>query len=205
MQTRIKFCGMTRLQDVHQAVGLGVDALGFVFVQESARYLTVEQAQILLAKVPPFVARVGLFMNAESAYIQDVLDKVRLNMLQFHGSETEEFCNSFNMPYLKAVPMGSIASVAGFCSQFPSVAGVVLDSHTKGKMGGSGEKFEWSRVPPDLDKPIVLAGGLNAGNIATAIQTVRPYAVDVSSGIEAGTGAKDLAKMELFVKEARHV
>ena len=203
MQTRIKFCGMTNHQDVQRAIDLGIDALGFVFIEESPRYLTIQQAQELLEKVPPFVVKVGLFMNSASEHISDVVKNVRLDLLQFHGDEDEEFCLQFQYPYLKAVPMRTTTSVSDFCLNFPSATGFVLDSHAMGKMGGSGQTFEWSKVPKNLTKPIILAGGLNPDNVATAIHSVQPYAVDVSSGIEASKGIKDPAKMEHFIKEVR--
>ncbi len=201
MRTRVKFCGMTRIQDVRRAISLGVDALGFVFVKASPRALTTKQAQELVAGIPPFVMTVGLFMNAETVDIQNVLKNVRMDILQFHGNEDQQFCEQFNVPYLKAVPMGSTDLVNEFCSRHPSATGFVLDSHATDTMGGSGEKFTWSRVPSELDKPVILAGGLTPGNVAEAVRTVRPYAVDVSSGIEVSKGIKDIDKMQRFVQE----
>lgn len=203
MQTRIKFCGLTRQQDVQHAVTLGVDALGFVFVKKSARNLDVDNAVDLINEVPPFVNRVGLFMNAPASEVENVLKRVRLNLLQFHGDEEEVFCKQFNMPYLKAVPMASTASVTDFCRGFSSATGFILDSHAQGQMGGSGEKFSWDEIPNKLNKPIILAGGLSIENVAEAISVVHPYAVDVSSGIETSKGIKDPAKMEQFIKEVR--
>ena len=203
MQTRIKFCGMTKQQDVLRAIDLGVDALGFVFVSDSPRCLTLEQAQRLIKKVPPFVVTVGLFMQSNKNYIEEVLNAIRLDLLQFHGDEDEEFCAQFQRPYLKAVPMASISSVADYCEKFPSATGFILDSHALSKMGGSGEVFEWSKIPKSLNKPVILAGGLSANNVADAIRAVQPYAVDVSSGIEASKGVKDLVKMEHFIKEVK--
>ena len=201
MQIRIKFCGLTRQQDVQHAVALGVDALGFVFVKKSARNLDVDNAASMINEVPPFVNKVGLFMNAQASEVEEVLKQVRLNLLQFHGDEEEIFCSQFNMPYLKAVPMASTTSVTEFCQRFPSATGFILDSHAQGQMGGSGEKFSWSDIPDTLDKPIILAGGLTIENVAQAVRVVRPYAVDVSSGIETSKGIKDPAKMEKFIKE----
>ncbi len=203
MQTRIKFCGMTSQQDVQNAIALGVDALGFVFVQESSRNLSIEHAKVLLRNIPPFVVKVGLFMDTEAGEVQNVLAQLHLDLLQFHGEESENFCKQFVRPYLKAVPMSSTVSATDFCANFPSATGFVLDSHGMGQMGGSGEVFDWSKIPQNLDKPMILAGGLEPNNVAEAIRAVRPYAVDVSSGIEASKGIKDLAKMEHFVKEVR--
>ena len=201
MKTRIKFCGLTRKQDVQHAVLLGVDALGFVFVNESARNVDVDNAASMINEVPPFVNKVGLFMNAQAAKVEDVLKHVRLNLLQFHGDEDESFCKQFNMPYIKAVPMASTASVENFCQEFISATGFILDSHAQGQMGGSGEKFSWDEIPGNLNKPVILAGGLTIENVSEAISVVQPYAVDVSSGIETSKGIKDPAKMEQFIKE----
>ncbi len=201
MKTRVKFCGMTRIQDVQSAIALNVDALGFVFVKSSPRYLDVETAEKIIQKIPPFVVKVALFMNAQASEIENVLKMVRFNLLQFHGDEEEQFCTQFDMPYLKAVPMGSVSSLSDYCQAYSSATGFLLDSHAKGEMGGSGEKFTWTKLPEDINKPIILAGGLNPDNVAEAIRTVHPYAVDVSSGIETSKGIKDPAKMEQFIKE----
>lgn len=201
MQTRIKFCGLTRKQDVQTAIGLGVDALGFVFVEKSVRNIDIDTAMDLVRDVPPFVIKVGLLMNAPVADVENVIKFVKPNLLQFHGDEDEVFCKQFNMPYIKAVPMASISSLEDYCDQYATATGFILDSHEQGKMGGSGQKFIWKELPNSLEKPIILAGGLTVANVAEAIRVVRPYAVDVSSGIEAGKGIKDPAKMEQFIKE----
>ena len=204
MQTRVKFCGMTRAQDVRHAVDLGVDALGFVFVKDSPRSLKTEQARQLVGEVPPFVMTVGLFMNAETGHVRNVLNNVNTNLLQFHGEEDEEFCRQFSLPYVKAIPMGSTTSVVDFCSRYPSATGFVLDSHAKGEMGGSGNKFAWSQAPSGVAKPVILAGGLTPYNVAEAVRVVQPYAVDVSSGIETVEGVKDVDKMRHFIQEVRN-
>ena len=204
MQTRIKFCGMTKQDDVQHAISLGVDALGFVFVQNSPRYLTIDEAKILFDLIPPFIIKVALFMNSNAADVLNAINELRFNLLQFHGEEDEEYCNQFDIPYLKAVPMGSTHSVSEYCAKYLSATGFVLDSHVSGQMGGSGEKFAWDCVPTKLAKPIILAGGLTPENVAEAVRVVQPYAVDVSSGIEASKGIKDPVKMNMFVKEVRH-
>jgi len=188
MRTRIKFCGLTRIQDVQKAVALGVDA-------------DIDMAIKLIRQVPPFVIKVGLFMNAKAEDVEHITNNVNLNLLQFHGDEEEKFCAQFDMQYLKAVPMASIESVEEFCAGYGSATGYVLDSHAKGEMGGSGEQFVWSNIPKNLGKPLILAGGLTKDNVAQAIQTVAPYAVDVSSGIETSKGIKDPVRMEKFIKE----
>ena len=192
---------MTRNQDVQCAVALGVDALGFVFVEKSARNIDIDTAVNLIRDVPPFIIKVGLFMNAQMEDVEQVVKHVKLNLLQFHGDEEEGFCSQFDMPYIKAVPMASTSSVENFCERYVSATGFILDSHAQGQMGGSGESFAWENIPKKLNKPIILAGGLTVENVAEAIRVVRPYAVDVSSGIEAGKGIKDPAKMEQFIKE----
>ena len=201
MRTRVKFCGMTQARDIRRAVDLGVDALGFVFAKDSPRNLAMEQARQLVGEVPPFVSSVGLFMNAEAGHIRNVLDNVGVNLLQFHGGEDEKFCRQFHLPYLKAVPMGSLTSVVDFCSCYPSAMGFVLDSHAADERGGSGKKFAWDRVPAKLAGPVILAGGLTPYNVAEAVRVVRPYAVDVSSGIEVSEGVKDVDKMRRFIQE----
>ncbi len=201
MQTRIKFCGLTRKQDVQHAVKLGVDALGFVFVDKSVRNIDIDTAVDLIREVPPFVIKVGLFMNSRVADVENIIKYVKPNLLQFHGDEDEMFCKQFNMPYIKAVPMASTESLEEFCEHYASATGFILDSHAKGQMGGSGKRFVWNELPKNLKKPIVLAGGLTVSNVAEAVRVVRPYAVDVSSGIEAGKGIKDPVKMEQFIKE----
>ena len=204
MPTRIKFCGMTRLQDVQTAVELGVDALGFVFVKDSPRYIEIHDAHRLSKSIPPSVNLVGLFMNPESSHVYEVLKHINLNYLQFHGQEDEAFCKQFNQPYLKSIAMGSDISISEYCRKYPSATAFLLDSHVEGQMGGSGESFTWNPLPDDLDRPIILAGGLTAENVADAISVVQPYAVDVSSGIEASKGIKDPVKMRQFVKEVKN-
>ena len=192
---------MTRQQDVQHAVALGVDALGFVFVKDSGRNIDVDTAVNLIREVPPFVIKVGLFMNAQASDVEHVLKHVQLNLLQFHGDEEEDFCVEFDLPYLKAVPMASTKSVTDFCQHYGTATGFILDSHAQGQMGGRGEKFSWTDIPANLNKPIILAGGLTTDNVAEAVRVARPYAVDVSSGIETSKGIKDPAKMEKFIKE----
>jgi len=201
MKTRIKFCGMTRQQDVQLAIELGVDALGLVFVDKSERNVGIEQAKKLISDIPPFIVKVGLFMNANPTDVTTKLQSLNLNLLQFHGDEDEAFCKQFDRPYLKAIPMGSVASIDAFISNFPTATGFLLDSHSQGQMGGSGEKFSWQDVPQNIAKPLILAGGLTPENVHQAKSIVQPYAVDVSSGIETSKGIKDPAKMAKFIKE----
>ena len=200
--TRIKFCGITRSEDMATAVSLGVNALGFVFCSPSPRALDIGVAQKLLSNCPPFITRVGLFMDQEASTIKDILAHVPLDLIQFHGSESESFCASFKRPYIKSIAMRAGQANALF-EQYPSAQALLLDSNDLGQPGGSGEVFDWQSIPTQVNKPVVLAGGLNADNVAAAIKQVRPYAVDVSSGIESDKGVKDKIKMKQFVKAVR--
>lgn len=203
MRTRIKFCGITRLEDALAAARLGADAVGLVFTARSPRQLSIEAARAIALALPPLVTRVGLFMDNNATEVAAVLHDVPLELLQFHGNEDADFCRVFAKPYLKAVPMMDVGDVAGYAAWFPDAAGFVLDSHRAGAAGGSGRSFDWSRVPAGLGRPLLLAGGLVPGNVAQAIAAVRPWAVDVSSGVESAPGIKDHAKMRAFVDEVQ--
>lgn len=202
-RTRIKFCGITRADDACLAAELGVDAIGLVFTRKSRRFVGVSQARAIRRALPLFVTAVALFMDDEPSWIEEVIAMVQPDILQFHGNESPGFAASFARPYFKAVPMGSVTDVIAYAAQHPDAAGILLDSHAGGAMGGSGEAFDWSRVPRNAGCPIVLAGGLDADNVAQAIATVRPYAVDVSSGIESAPGIKHALKMRRFVEAVR--
>lgn len=201
-RTRIKFCGMTRRDDIDAATALGVDAIGLIIAEPSVRRLTPEQASRLVAGLPPLLSKVLLCMDNAPTLVRDAIDASAPQWLQFHGTETAAECEAFGLPYLKAVPMGSLADDAAltrYIDRFPSAAGFVLDSHAGGKAGGSGERFDWSRAPC-LSRPWLLAGGLNPDNVADAIRATRPFAVDVCSGIESAPGIKDIERMQHFVE-----
>ena len=200
-RVKIKICGLTRAEDVQAAVKAGADAIGFVFTA-SPRRISIDKAIELSAYVPGGVLRVGLFLNQDRSEIERVTASVPLDILQFHGSETEQECNRFKLPWLKAVAMENAESVKVAEQDFPGAAGLLLDSHSKGKRGGSGRLFDWS-LSRTVEKPVWLAGGLNAENVRRAIQIVRPYAVDVSSGVESEPGIKDPTRMKAFVKAVR--
>ncbi len=203
MRTRIKFCGLTRPGDVRLAVELGVDAIGFVFAAGSPRRLSLEQVPGLRAAVPPLVDAVALFMDASGSEVLDVVRALRPNLLQFHGSENDAFCRSFGLPYIKTLAMGPGAEdPLSARKRYPSAAAFLLDGHAPGQPGGRGERFDWGLVP-DLGRPLFLAGGLTPDNVGQAIRQGRPYAVDVSSGIEHAPGLKDGEKMQHFVEETR--
>jgi len=200
-KVKIKICGLTRAEDVQAAAAAGADAVGFVFAA-SPRRVSVETALRLAGYVPEGVLRVGLFMDQASSEIGQVVGSVPLDMLQFHGSETEPECMAFGKPWLKAVAMQDAASIERALRDFPGAAGLLLDSHAKGQRGGSGRTFDWSLSKP-VAKNIWLAGGLNADNVGDAIRAVKPYAVDVSSGVEIEPGIKDAARINAFVRAVR--
>lgn len=202
MRTRIKICGITRPEDAVEAARLGADAIGLVFYNKSPRAVTPSQAAEIVAALPPFVTTVGLFVDPEPVNIELVLAQLSLDLIQFHGNETPEFCANFGRPYLKAIRMREGVDLAAERQRFSDARGLLLDTYQPGTPGGTGEAFEWDRVPKDLASSIVLAGGLRSDNVAAAIQQVRPYAIDVSGGVEASKGIKDAAKMAAFFKNA---
>lgn len=204
MRVRIKVCGMTREEDTVAAARLGVDAIGLVFYPKSPRHVNVQQAHRLVASLPAFVTVTALFLDPDERQVRDVLDNVRVELLQFHGGEPAEFCRSFNRPYIKAVPMGSRADLAEYVRRHSGAAALLLDSHAAGQKGGTGVSFDWGSVPKVDGPPLILAGGLNVDNVATAIRIVQPYGVDVSSGVESKPGIKDAMKMEVFVREVNN-
>ncbi len=199
-RTRIKICGITRAEDAEAAALLGADAIGLVFVPESPRAVDAECARVVLGRLPPLVSSVGLFRNAEPAEVRAVLAAVPLAWLQFHGDETPDYCAAFGRPYIKAVPMGAGAAVEDYAARFVSAAALLLDSHGDAKIGGSGEAFDWDRIPAACTKPLILAGGLGPDNVEAAVRRVRPWAVDVSSGVEAAKGIKDPLRLAAFIR-----
>jgi len=190
------------------ACALGVDAIGLVFYEKSPRIVTIADANKLLAEIAPFVTVTGLFLNADRDRVSAVLREVKLDLLQFHGDETAEYCSSFGRPYIKAIPMGDRYleqnSTTGYAQSHPDALGFLLDSNAVGSAGGTGKTFDWQKVPV-FEKPVVLAGGIDCGNVENAIRTVRPWAIDVSSGIEKERGVKDHTLMKNFVQEVRLV
>lgn len=200
-KTIIKICGLTREEDVQAVVEAGVEAVGFVFT-ESPRRISIEAAIRLVGYVPPGVLRVGLFLDQAREEIARVVEAVPLDVLQFHGRESEQQCRVYNLPWLKAVAMEHADSAIQAERKYPGAMGLLLDSHKAGQRGGSGKVFDWSISRP-VTKPIWLAGGLNVGNVGRAIRLVKPYAVDVSSGVEAAPGIKDASKVMAFVKAVR--
>jgi len=202
--TRIKFCGLTRAEDVRLAVELGVDYLGLVFAAGSPRQLSLSQACELRALVPEEIAVVALVMDDAAASIRSIIEQVRPDLLQFHGHEQDTDCAGFGVPFFKVIAMGGDRQEHGLtAAAYPSAYGLLLDGHAQGEQGGSGQRFDWTRVPAGLGKPFLLAGGLCPDNVAAAIHTARPWGVDVSSGIESSPGVKDADRMRHFVEETR--
>lgn len=199
MRVRTKICGITRVEDTLIAAQAGVDAIGLVFYAKSPRAVSVEQAQKIIAALPPFVSTVGLFVNASRAEVNAVLSQVPLDVLQFHGDETPAECEGFARPYFRALRMQPGVDIAHLAEQYSSAQGILLDAWVPGVHGGTGERFDWARIPSVLAKPLILAGGLNADNIGQAIEQVQPWAVDVSGGVEASHGIKDADKVRKFL------
>lgn len=204
-RTRIKICGITRENDLDDAVRLGADALGFVFYPPSPRFIEPSIAEKLIARLPPFVMSVGLFVNEDPARVRTVLDTVPLQLLQFHGDEDATYCRQFGLPYLKAARIRPGFDLLEYAASFPDACGLLLDAYVEG-YGGAGKTFDWNLIPPQLPLPIILSGGLDARNITTAVQALRPWAVDVSSGVEAEgrKGIKDAARMAAFIAGVRN-
>lgn len=202
-RTRIKCCGMTRVEDALLAVKSGADAIGVVITLRSKRCVSLAQARDIVAAMPPFVTTVALVMDDEADLVREVLHVVRPTLLQFHGRETDSWCAQFDHPYLKAVAMGDGVAALSQLSAFPGAAGLLLDGHGLGEAGGSGKTFDWTLMPAALSQPLLLAGGLHAGNVGKAIRAAQPWAVDVASGIEAAPGIKDAGRMAAFIAAVR--
>jgi phosphoribosylanthranilate isomerase len=203
MPTRIKICGITRVEDALAACAAGADALGFVFHPPSPRHVAPDTARQIVAALPPFVCAVGLFVDREADEIERTLEHVPLDMLQFHGDEAPEACARFGRPYLKAVRMRPEVDLLEYARRFGDARGLLLDAFVSGTHGGTGTRFDWGLVPANLPMPIVLSGGLTPENVAEAVQALRPWAVDVSSGVEADKGIKDAQRMRDFIAGVR--
>lgn len=203
--TRIKICGITREQDIHAAVYAGADAIGLVFYDKSPRAVSVQRAAQLVAELPPFVTTVGLFVDAEEKFVREVLAAVPLDVLQFHGDETPEACARYGRPWLKAIRVRPGLDLLQCAARYAGAQALLLDAHVQGVPGGTGATFDWSLIPEGLSRPVILSGGLHRGNVADAIAQVRPYAVDVSSGVEVEKGIKDAARIAAFVNEVNKI
>lgn len=201
VRTRVKICGLTREEDALCAAALGADAVGLVFYPKSARCVTVMQARRIVTALPPFVTATGLFVDADPAYVRAVCAEVPLALLQFHGSESPEYCASFGVPYLKAIRMAEGVSLQDLGRDYAAACGLLLDAWHPTEPGGTGLSFDWTRARQELPVPVVLAGGLTPENVGEAIRACRPCAVDVSSGVEVARGIKDPGKMAAFIRE----
>ena len=203
MATAVKICGITRRADAQEAARLGAHALGFVFYAKSPRNIANERAAEIVKAVPPFVTTVGLFVNPAVREVEYVLKEVPLNLLQFHGEEPADFCAQFGVPYIKAVRVKTGLDLLQYAQFYGAARGLLLDAFVEGTHGGTGTAFDWNLIPRGLPLPVILSGGLNPANVAAAIRRVAPWAVDVSSGVEASPGIKDPQKIAAFMKEVR--
>jgi phosphoribosylanthranilate isomerase len=201
MRTRVKICGFTRVEDAVCAASLGVDAIGLVFYPPSPRHVDIEQAVEIVKALPAFVSVVALFVDEQEARIREVLQRVSVDCLQFHGDESPEACRLYGKRYMKAVRMQEGIDISDLALQYHDAAWLLLDAYHPGAKGGTGSRFDWELIPEHCALPIILAGGLDADNVRLAVQAVRPYALDVSSGVEAGKGVKDALKMAAFLGE----
>ena len=202
-RTRIKICGVTRVEDARQAAALGADSIGLIFHPASSRAIGVEDALAIRRDLPPFVTVTAVFLDDSEDWIAQVLQRLRPDCVQFHGSESPEFCAAWEVPYIKAVPMGSIEDPQRFAERYDTAQGFLFDSNAAGRLGGSGDTFDWSKIPSSFAYPVVLAGGIRPSNVAEAISRVRPWGVDVVSGVEASKGIKDAALVEQFFEQVR--
>jgi len=200
MRTRVKICGITSVNDALCAVAQGADAIGLVFYAPSPRNVSIELARAIVKSLPPFISVVGLFVNAKKSEIDAVLADVKLDILQFHGDETADACEQYNLPYLKAIRVKISTNLLQCCDEFISAQALLLDAYSDTAYGGTGQVFDWKLIPPNLPKPIILAGGLTPDNVSQAIRIVHPYAVDVSGGVEQTKGIKSESKIEAFMR-----
>ena len=203
MAVRVKICGITRAQDLHAACEAGADALGFVFYAKSPRRVSAAEAAALVRELPPFVQSVGLFVDADPAFVEAVLETVPLDLLQFHGDETAADCARYGRPWIKAVRVNQDTDLLKCAADFDAARGLLLDAFVPGVPGGTGERFDWGLIPANLPKPVILSGGLTPDNVAEAVRAVRPWAVDVSSGVEVSKGIKDAHKIARFIANAK--
>jgi phosphoribosylanthranilate isomerase len=199
LRTKIKICGITNLRNAHEAARLGVDALGFVFFSESPRYIEPKKARVIINSLPSFILRVGLFVNAPKEEVLFAISESRVNVLQFHGDEDEEFCNQFNLPYIKAISFKDGINLLEYCQLYASSSAILIDTYSQKMRGGTGKTFNWDLIPKQLPLPMIIAGGLDSKNVSSLINSVTPYGVDVSGGVELDKGIKDHNMMKNFV------
>lgn len=200
-RTRVKICGITQLIDAHASIEAGADALGFVFYDKSPRAISNNDAHEIISNLPAFISKIGLFVNPTYDYVVSVFNSVPLDYLQFHGDEDAAFCEQFKKPYIKAVRMKQTTNLAAICDEHKKASGILVDAYDAAAYGGTGQTFDWKLLSQVCTLPLVLAGGLTASNVAEAVNAVKPYAVDVSSGVEASKGIKDHRLIKQFIEE----
>ncbi|MBT5429049.1 MAG: phosphoribosylanthranilate isomerase [Rhodospirillaceae bacterium] len=204
MIVKIKICGITNFEDALNASRLGADALGFVFVENSPRYIKPHDAAHIINKLPPFINKVGLFVDPSKQEVEDAARIANFDLLQFHGDESEGFCNQFNLPYIKAISVKTDVNLLEYSRKYASASALLLDAYSEEARGGTGKTFDWNLIPKEGSIPLIVAGGLNSENIADLLRQVMPYAVDVSGGVEISKRQKDCKKMEDFILGVRN-
>ncbi|HJT51648.1 MAG TPA: phosphoribosylanthranilate isomerase [Nitrosospira sp.] len=203
MSVRVKVCGITRVEDALTAAYLGANALGFVFWRQSSRYISPARARAIISALPPFIISVGVYVDPEPEWVEETFSTAGLNLLQFHGNESPEFCRQFSQPYVKAVRVRAGLDLLQYATLYAGARGMLLDTYVEGQPGGTGHAFDWNLIPRNLPMPLILSGGLHPGNITRATQQAQPWAVDVSSGVEAAPGIKDAGKIAAFIRGVR--
>ena len=204
MSVAIKICGITRVQDGVAAASLGANAIGLMFFRGSARFVTLARAKEIITAIPPFVSVVAVFVNPEKDQVTQIIDNLSVDLLQFHGDESAEFCTQFSRPYIKAVRVKPGVDLLQYAIGYSQSKGLLVDAFIEGSQGGTGQVFDWSLIPKNISRPLILSGGLNSGNVKQAVAQVKPWAVDVSSGVETEKGIKDAMKIAAFIREARY-
>ncbi len=204
-QVKIKFCGITRLEDAEHAVAFGADALGFVFFDGSPRCIDPPAAAEIIRQLPPFVCTVGLFVNTDADEVKEISEATGIDLVQYHGDETPAICASGPQAWMKAIRVKDGLDLAAEAARYHGASAIFLDTYDDSAYGGTGKQIDWQGIPTGLPRPVILAGGLNADNVAQAIRVVQPYAVDVSGGIEVSKGVKDPVEMQRFVAAVRHL
>lgn len=205
MSVRVKVCGITRSEDAIAAVQCGVDAIGFVFWPHSARYIDPESARRIAEVIPPFICTVGVYVDPDAAWVEETARAAKLNLLQFHGDESPEFCNQFSQPYIKAIRVKPDTDLLQYAQRYGAAKGLLLDTYAADMPGGTGHAFDWQLIPQQLSLPLILSGGLNPDNVARAIKQTQPWAIDVSSGVEASKGIKDEKKIIAFMQGVKQL
>jgi phosphoribosylanthranilate isomerase len=200
MSVRVKVCGITRVEDALSAIRYGADAIGFVFWAKSGRYVTPEKARQIAAKIPAFISIVGVYVDPTPEWVEETAQAANLSLCQFHGDESAEFCEQFAVPYIKAIRVKAGLDLLQYARQYQNAKGLLLDTYAANMPGGTGHVFDWNLIPQNLSLPLILSGGLNADNVAMAIKQTQPWAVDVSSGVEAAKGIKDEKKIIAFMQ-----